>query len=407
MEINKTRLWEQLHELGKIGRDEQGGITRWAFTDPELEAKDWLLKEMEKAGLFTYEDTVGNIIGIYNPLPSKEAPVLCGSHYDTVIHGGMFDGCLGLLGALEAARTLSENNVKIRRPLYVIGYKDEEGNRFSQGMIGSRVITGKAVEEDFLAMDAEGVSIGEAMKNSGYHPERYRESRIDPIHASVELHIEQGKVLEEKNCSVGIVEGIPYLRFYKVTFSGCSGHAGATPMDNRQDPVVAMAEWIGRITKLAASYPYTVATVGKIETFPGSVNVICDHATLTLDIRSMEEANMEACLEEMERFEEKLREAGVTVEKELRHILSGVECDGKAKDQLEHIMQERKLPYMRLMSGAGHDSQNFRGVCPCSMIFVRSKDGYSHRKEEFTSKEDCVNGANVLLDMIRLLCQEE
>lgn len=407
MEINKTRLWEQLHELGKIGRDEQGGITRWAFTDPELEAKDWLLKEMEKAGLFTYEDTVGNIIGIYNPLPSKEAPVLCGSHYDTVIHGGMFDGCLGLLGALEAARTLSENNVKIRRPLYVIGYKDEEGNRFSQGMIGSRVITGKAVEEDFLAMDADGVSIGEAMKNSGYHPERYRESRIDPIHASVELHIEQGKVLEEKNCSVGIVEGIPYLRFYKVTFSGCSGHAGATPMDNRQDPVVAMAEWIGRITKLAASYPYTVATVGKIETFPGSVNVICDHATLTLDIRSMEEANMEACLEEMERFEEKLREAGVTVEKELRHILSGVECDGKAKDQLEHIMQERKLPYMRLMSGAGHDSQNFRGVCPCSMIFVRSKDGYSHRKEEFTSKEDCVNGANVLLDMIRLLCQEE
>ena len=311
MEINKTRLWEQLHELGKIGRDEQGGITRWAFTDPELEAKDWLLKEMEKAGLFTYEDTVGNIIGIYNPLPSKEAPVLCGSHYDTVIHGGMFDGCLGLLGALEAARTLSENNVKIRRPLYVIGYKDEEGNRFSQGMIGSRVITGKAVEEDFLAMDADGVSIGEAMKNSGYHPERYRESRIDPIHASVELHIEQGKVLEEKNCSVGIVEGIPYLRFYKVTFSGCSGHAGATPMDNRQDPVVAMAEWIGRITKLAASYPYTVATVGKIETFPGSVNVICDHATLTLDIRSMEEANMEACLEEMERFEEKLREAGV------------------------------------------------------------------------------------------------
>lgn len=248
--------------------------------------------------------------------------------------------------------------------------------------------------------------MGEAMKENGYHPERYRESRIDPIHASVELHIEQGRVLEENGCSVGIVEGIPYLRFYEVSFTGCSGHAGATPMDNRKDPVVAMAGWIERVTQLAGSYPYTVATVGKIETFPGAVNVICDHVTLTLDIRSMEERNMDACLKELAVFEEKLKKSGVMVQKELRHILSGVICDARAKRKLEHIMQKRNLPYLRLMSGAGHDSQNFRGVCPCSMIFARSKDGYSHRKEEFTSKEDCTNGANVLLDMICLVCNE-
>lgn len=406
MEINGERLWNRLHELGQFGKEEQGGITRWPFTDVEMQAKDWIVEEMRKAGLNPYEDHVGNLIGIYNPLQSKEAPVLSGSHYDTVISGGMFDGCLGLLGAIEVAQTLAENKVEIKRPLYVIGYKDEEGNRFNHGMIGSKVITGKACDEDFQAKDKAGISIFEAMKQWGYEPEKYRMSRIHPIHASVELHIEQGKVLENQNCSVGIVEGIPYLRFYEVIFSGCSGHAGATPMKDRKDPVVILSKWIQAMTEIAGSYPYTVATVGKIETFPGSVNVICDHVLITLDIRSMKEENIDACLEKMEKLEQEWMKTGVLIKKELRHTLEGVLCDEKAKNTLEAIMKNKNYSYLHLMSGAGHDSQNFKGVCPCSMIFARSKEGYSHRKEEFTSKEDCIRSTQVLLEMICSLCNE-
>lgn len=402
MEINQDRLWNRLHELGKIGVDPQGGNTRWTYTDVDMQARDWLIGQMHQAGLQVQEDAIGNVIGIYNPADSSEAPVISGSHFDTVRCGGQFDGCLGLLASLEAAETLKENNVSLKRPLYVIGFRDEEGNRFSSGMLGSKVITGKAEDADFSAVDEAGITIGEAMKQRGYHPDLYRQSRIDPIYASVELHIEQGKVLEQADCPVGIVEGIPYLRFYEITLTGCSGHAGATPMNDRQDPVLAMTRWIQKITELASARPYTVATVGNIKTVPGSTNVICDHVSFSLDIRSLEEQNIDDCLQAMGKLEAELKNQGIQVSCQLRHILYGVECDEKLKSQLEQILQTREIPYQRLMSGAGHDSQNFKDVCPCAMIFVRSENGYSHRKEEFSSKADCAAGTQTLLD---LLCQ--
>lgn len=407
MEINAERLWDSLQQLGQIGQDPFGGITRWAYTDVDMQAKDWLVHQMQKAGLAVHEDPVGNVIGVYNPEGSTLAPIVSGSHFDTVRNGGIFDGCLGILAALEVALTLKENQKKLKRPFYVIGYRDEEGNRFNAGMIGSKVVTNKAVKEDFEAKDEAGITLYEAMVQCGYHPEIFQEGKIDPIYASVELHIEQGKVLEQNHCSVGIVEGIPYLRFYEVVISGCSGHAGATLMSDRQDPVVAMCQWIETMTHLAAEKPFTVATVGSIKTFPGSTNVICDHVVFSLDIRSLEEASIDRCLQEIEALERQFAQQGIHVQKTLRHILYGVSCDEKLKNQLEQIMQQNKLPYQRLMSGAGHDSQNFKEVCPCAMIFVRSKQGYSHRKEEFSSKEDCAAGANTLLELVYTLGNED
>lgn len=406
MFINENRLWTRLHELGKIGQDETGAVTRLPFTSVEMKAKNWILHEMKEVGLDVHEDHVGNIIGIYNPTKSKKAPVLSGSHYDTVRSGGIFDGTLGLLGAIEVAQTMKENNVQCERPFYVIGYKDEEGNRFNSGMIGSKTVTGKAKKEDFDPVDDEGISIFEAMKEAGYTPERFQESKIDPIYASVELHIEQGKVLEQNHCSIGIVEGIPYLRYYEITIRGCSGHAGATPMKNRQDPVVAMAKWIQQMTMVASSYPYTVATIGKITTVPGSPNVICDHVSFTLDIRSIKEENIEACLKEMEDLNQALQEVGYSISYRLLHVLEGVVCDEQIKQKMENLISKRHYSFMRFMSGAGHDSQNFKDVCPCSMIFVKSSNGYSHRKEEYTPKEDCAKGANILLDVVTMLCNE-
>lgn len=406
MEINQERLWERIHQLAKIGIDPLGGVTRWAYTEEDMQAKEWLIQEMKTAGLEVKEDQVGDVIGIYNPTNSTEAPVLSGSHFDTVRNAGIFDGCLGTLAALEVAQTLKENQVMLKRPLYIIGYRDEEGNRFNSGMIGSKMITSKAEAEDFESKDEKGITMFDAMKQCGYHPEDYKNGRISPIHASVELHIEQGKVLEQNECGVGIVEGIPYLRFYEITLGGCSGHAGATPMNDRQDPVVAMCKWIQKITELAESKPFTVATVGNIKTVPGSTNVICDHVTFSLDIRSLVEENIDLCMQQIAEFQKELEEIGITISCTLRHILYGVTCDEKQKCQLEEIMQNRNYPYLRLMSGAGHDTQNFKDVCPCSMIFVRSVNGYSHRKEEFTSKEDCVQGTTALLDLVERLCNE-
>lgn len=406
MKINSDRLWNRLYELGKFGVDEQGGITRWPYTEADMEAKNWLINEMKKAGLTVKEDYVGNIIGIYNPMNSYEAPVLSGSHYDTVKNGGIFDGCLGILSALEAAETFKENHVELKRPFYVIAYKDEEGDRFRHGMIGSKAITGKLVEDDLKVLDEDRISISEAMKVYGYDPDKAFECKIDPIHASVELHIEQGKVLEQNHCNVGIVEGIPYHKTYEITIRGCSGHAGATPMIDRTDPVLAMSEWIQKITELTSSYPNTVATIGIINTYPGSVNVICDHVTFTLDIRSLKLEIIEQCLMEIKETEYELNTKGFIIEYVLKHYLVGVDCDEEHKKLLDRIMTEKNIAHMHLVSGAGHDSQNFKDVCPCSMIFVRSKDGYSHRKEEYSSKNDCTYGAEVLMTMIHSLCSE-
>ena len=186
MEINAQRLWNRLHQLGQIGVDPQGGVTRWTFTDADTQAKNWLIGEMKAAGLDVHEDPVGNVIGVYNPGGSPLAPVLCGSHFD---NAGIFDGCLGLLAGVEAAQTFKENQIELKRPLWIIGYRDEEGNRFNSGMIGSKTVTGKALPEDFLVQDAAGITLKEAMERCGYHPEAYRQGQIDPIYASVELHI--------------------------------------------------------------------------------------------------------------------------------------------------------------------------------------------------------------------------
>ncbi len=406
MDINQDRLWNRIHSLGKIGVDKTGAITRWPFTKEDMQAKEWLKNEMIDVGLDVYEDHVGNVIGIYNPTNSTESPVISGSHYDTVINGGMFDGTLGLLSSLEVAQTLKENNIMLKRPFYVIGYKDEEGNRFGGGMIGSKVISGKVTDDDFLLKDANGLSLFEVIKNVGYHPERYKESKINPIYASLELHIEQGKVLEDNDCSVGIVEGIPYIRMYKIKIKGVSAHAGATPMNYRTDPVIAMCNWINEITHIVKNKPYTVATVGKINTFPGSSNVICDHVSLTLDIRSMENNMIDECLLEMKKYEKALEKTGISITYELCQNIEGVKCEDRLKNMMESVMGNRHLSFTRLISGAGHDSQNFKNVCPIAMIFVKSKDGHSHRKEEYSSKEDCKNGANVLLDMVLKLCNE-
>lgn len=398
MNINEQRLWNQLEELGKIGRQEDGSITRFPFTMEDRQAEELIAGYMKDAGLEVSRDAAGNLIGRWAGAEPEANAVICGSHYDTVQNGGRFDGSLGVLGGIEAVRQLREEGFRPRRPVLVIGFKDEEGNRFGYGMVGSKSVCGFSSKDGLQSKDQAGFSLYEAMKEAGLQPDRLESCRIPNIRCMLELHIEQGRVLENSNCSVGIVTGIAGLIRHMVTIYGESGHSGATPMEGRKDPAVQMSRWILRITELAEAHENCVATVGSIKTFPGQCNIICSHVTFSLDLRCTDDKYIQYVLDEMHCFE---KQHSMKVQYRLDQQLPAAPCDRNLQMKMEEICRENHISHRHFMSGAGHDAMNFRGLCPIGMIFVPSMNGYSHRKEEFTSMEDCGRGVLVLKEMLR------
>ena len=411
--INSDRLWKHLRQLAGIGKNQDGSITRFPFTPQDRQAELLILSFMEEAGLDAGRDAAGNLIGRWIPegLPAistteaspdaLSSPVIVGSHYDTVLEGGAFDGCLGLLGAIEAVQTLRENGFTPSCPIYVIGFKDEEGNRFGYGMVGSRSICGRIEPEGLSSCDRDGISLKDAMTAYGLDPSRLADCRIFPVRAMLELHIEQGSVLENTGCTIGIVEGIAGLERHTIRIEGNSAHAGATPMEGRQDPVTAMSRWILEVTQLAKEREHCVATVGSIQVAPGACNIICSSAEFSLDLRSLRDQDRKEIMEEMAAFEEQLiRQERVRITRWMDQEIPSAPCDDRLKNCMEEICQRNGFSFRRLMSGAGHDSMNFSGICPIGMTFVPSVGGFSHRKEEFTSREDCAAGVQVLMEMI-------
>ena len=400
--INAGRLWQHIEELGRIGRNTDGSVTRFPFTKEDLAAQKLLCQYMEGAGLSVETDAAGNLIGRWTePGCENTPPVLTGSHYDTVLNGGRFDGTRGVLGASEAVQTMKEAGIRPAYPICVVGFKDEEGNRFGYGMIGSKSICGIVSKEGLDSEDQDGISLRQAMTAYGLQPEQVQTCRIAPVKAMLELHIEQGKVLENHHKQIGIVDGIAGLVRYRIEIHGESGHAGATPMADRKDPVVAMSRWILKVTELASDRASCVATVGSIRTFPGTCNIIADHVEFTLDLRSIHETDIREIMAQMQEESRMLEKTfGVQITCHLEQQLAPVLCDDSIKDTVQQICAAHDIPHMHLMSGAGHDSMNFKDVCPVGMIFVPSKDGYSHRKEEFTSEADCAAGAQMLMEVL-------
>jgi len=400
MKVNGDRLWARLQELREIGKRESGGVTRFSFTEEERQAKNLVISYMKEAGLQVREDAIGNIIGRREGTDPKSKTVLTGSHIDTVPDGGAFDGALGVLSAIEALQRMEELGEQHVHPIEVIAFTDEEGSRFGFGMIGSRALAGTLREEHLEQSDEHRISIAEAMRAAGYAPERIRDAAKSPaeVKAYVELHIEQGKVLESLDQPVGLVTGIAGPLWLQFTLTGQAGHAGATPMNMRRDPMQTAAELLSFIYNEAKQYPHAVATVGKIRALPGGVNVIPGQVEFTLDVRDINEADRD-------RLERKIREAAQTV------------CERNAIelqiDLLQRVAPAPSSPIVReaiteaanrigltnlpaLISGAGHDGMQFHSLCPIGMIFVRSKDGVSHHPSEFSSKEDCTMGAELL-----------
>lgn len=409
--INAERLWDHLMQLGAIGRQEVGGgVTRLSFTAEERAAKNLVARFMQEAGLTVREDEAGNLIGRKEGKNPAAPVVLVGSHVDSVPHGGDFDGPLGVLAGVEALHTMQEQGVETEHPIEVIAFTDEEGTRFGFGMIGSRAIAGRLRPEDLLAKDKDGVTIAEAMRQSGLDPDQVHKAVRAPgsVKAYVELHIEQGKVLESRGLAVGVVSGIAGPIWMKYVLEGEAGHAGSTPMTMRRDPLAAASEIMLCIEREASRTGTTVATVGRVQAFPGGVNVIPGRVEFTLDLRDVDEAVRDQVEERILREATAICERrGIRLQVEPMQRVAPAPCSSEVQEAIRAACAAEGLESFSLPSGAGHDGMQLVDLCPVGMIFARSKDGISHNPAEYTSKEDCAKGADVLYRTILALAGKQ
>jgi len=407
--INRERLWDRLMELSKIGQQESGGVTRLSFSREEREAKDLVASYMKEAGLSVREDAVGNLIG-KKVGKNPDAPiVLTGSHVDSVYNGGNFDGPLGVLAAVEALQTMTEKEIQPEHSIEVIAFTDEEGARFNFGMIGSRGIAGTLKQEAlFEVKDSQGISIADAMAEAGFQPNLIHQAirSKGEIKAYLELHIEQGKLLENKNLSVGVVTGIAGPLWMKFTLEGEAGHAGTTPMSIRRDALAAAAQIMQVIEEEARATGSTVGTIGQLQLFPGGVNIIPGRVEFTLDLRDIDESVRDQVEKNITTRAKKLCEdRSITLSIEDLQRISPAPCSPLVQEAAQKACEQLGFEVFTLPSGAGHDGMQLVNLCDMGMIFVRSKDGISHNPAEWSSKEDCADAANVLYQTLLNLAQ--
>lgn len=389
---------KSLTELGERTKVD-GVIWRAAYTKQEAEGKKLLAGWMEEAGLRCYEDALGNLYGRF---PGKgPGSILIGSHMDTVRDGGRYDGAAGIVTGIAALGALKASGYVPECSLEVVALLEEEGSRYPSSCHGSRAIVGSLKSEHLEEKDRNGVSFAKAMEGAGYDPGRFQEACREDVLAYIELHVEQGAVLEQHGKKIGVVEGIVGIVNYDVTISGQQNHAGTTPMNLRKDPVVEAANLIVEMTREIGG-PVGTATVtfGKLQCFPGMQNVVPGSVFFTLDLR---DGDREALIKEEEWFLSRLREIdrrGFRVEAIRTQWTDPVKMDGRLIEILDRAASARDLSAMRIRSGAGHDAMVFGEVLPTGMIFVQSRGGISHNPLEYTSPEDLQAGFEALCEML-------
>ncbi|MEJ2584032.1 MAG: Zn-dependent hydrolase [Robiginitalea sp.] len=394
--VNADRLNASLDTLADYGRDANGQPNRVAFSDGDLEGRAFVMGLMEKAGLKTSVDAAGNIIG-KRPGRKDLKPIGFGSHIDMVPNGGNYDGCVGSMAAIEVAQTLKDSDIETNHPLEVIIFSNEEG-----GVMGSRALAGALKPEALRVVNSTGYSMGEGIERLGGDTTRLSEV-VRPkgsLAAFVELHVEQGGILDRENQDIGVVEGIVGLRWWDVTIRGMANHAGTTPMNLRQDALLAAARFIQAVNEEALKMDgKQVATVGRIRANPGAPNVIPGEVVLSLEIRDLSDATIDTLYERIRKRARTIAaNSGTTFE------FTPLDTTGKPALTAQWIQEEIRgaaddlgLSHRQMQSGAGHDAQDMALICPVGMIFVPSKGGISHSPEEYSSPEDIANGANVLL----------
>ena len=404
--INGTRLLARIAELAQIGAIEgTQGCSRLAFTDSDREGRDLVVTWMTDLGLTVTVDAVGNVVASTGDDGAAGA-VMAGSHIDTVGTGGRFDGNLGVLAGLEVIEATLAANVDLKRPLAVAFFSNEEGSRYPPDMMGSLAYVGGMSVESVLEVEgADGTIVGEELERIGYRGAAPCPGAVP--HAFVELHIEQGPVLDNEAVQIGVVEGVQGISWTELKFIGQSNHAGTTPMSLRRDPMAVAAEVAVAARAIATDLGGTqVATVGSLTLHPNLVNVVPAHATMTVDLRNTDETLLRQAEQQlMDSVQQIADREDINVESRSLARFEPVEFDRRVVDAIEALAQEKGLSTRRMPSGAGHDAQMIARVCPTGMIFVPSLDGISHNPAEHTDDEDLVAGAQLLADAMLALTE--
>jgi len=402
--VDGARLARRLKDLSRFGANAQGGVSRVAFSPADVEGRAFVMEMMRGAGLEVRVDPVGNIFGRRTGLLPAAAPILFGSHIDSVPEGGNYDGDVGSMSAIEVAQVLGEKGYRNRNPLEVAIWCDEES-----GLTGSRGFVGDLTTEDLARPSRNGAPLAENIRRLGGDPERLAEARHakGAVAAYLELHIEQGGTLDAAGIPIGVVEGIVGIHHYEVTVRGFANHAGTTPMDKRRNALLAASEIVLAVDRIVRSVPgRQVGTVGRLVVRPGAPNVIPGEASFTIELRDLKAETIESLWSRIE------PEARAIVERQgctMEYVLSPPDrpalTDARMRDLIAGVADDLGLRHLSLPSGAGHDAQELARIAPMGMIFIPSVGGISHSPKEYSRPEDIANGANVLLQAVLRLDQ--
>jgi N-carbamoyl-L-amino-acid hydrolase len=400
LSVNGKRIESRIFELAKFGVDEKGRGYRVAYTKGDIEGRAWFMDLMKKAGLNPTIDTAGNIIGRRKGKNNALKPIGFGSHIDMVPDGGNYDGTLGSISALEVIEILNENNFVTEHPLEVIIFANEEG-----GTIGSKAMTHGLTKEGLLQISQSGLIHADGIKAIGGKPENLAAClrKKGDFSAWLELHIEQGGILEREKIQVGVVEGIVGIVHWEVTVEGFANHAGATPMNMRQDALLAASKFVIAVNEVINSVKGSqVGTIGKIAVQPGAYNVIPGKVVLGLEIRDLSAEKIEMLFRDIEK-----RAAGIAKDSGTKISFARQPnesmpalTDKKLQQVIDTTSKSLGFTTKFMQSGAGHDSQHMASIAPSAMIFIPSIGGISHSPKEFSTATDMANGANVLLQTI-------
>ena len=411
--INSKRFETNFNAISEFGALKGGGLTRLAFSKEDLEARKFLINLIEKNGFKLKIDNVGNIFAIYDDGCEVGAkPVCVGSHIDSVPNGGFYDGTLGVMAGLEALTAIKEAGIKLKRPLWLINFSCEESSRFKTATIGSKIISGKLSQQRLHELkDEDGISLFEAMSAAGFKPQNLDEAILkeNSLHAYLELHIEQGPVLERSSISVGVVSGIAAPIRFEITIQGKADHSGATPMNMRSDALLAASHIIIAANKFAKNKKTAVATVGYVHAKPGVLNVVPGEARLGVDLRDIDKKSLNELSLELRNFVGELsRELKFSYE--IRELSSDepVKLSEHAINLLEDEAKKLGIKTLTLPSGAGHDAMNLTKLAnSVGMLFIPCVDGISHNTKEAINFKDAVTATKILTNALIRLSNEE
>ncbi len=398
LRTNARRLQRFLEEIARFGASSGGGVTRLALTDEDRDARDQLKTWFAEAGCEVHVDRMGNMFFVLPGTDRDLPPVMTGSHGDSQPQGGRFDGILGIIAGLEVVHTLQDAGVRLRRDLIVVNWTNEEGSRFTPGTTGSGVFAGRLDRETVYGLtDRDGRTFGDELTRIGYRGDM--DFVPGPLHANFEYHIEQGPVLERLGVPIGVPKGIVCLRWYDIHVHGVPNHAGATPMNERQDAVLAFARMAQSVAEIGrAAGDGLVATVGEVHPTPNSRNVIAGHVHFSIDVRGWNEPRTDAACAAMEQMlAEVAEQEGCTVEIGRTWTVERAPFHPRLTAMVRTAAEELGLAAHDMVSGASHDTVYVNQIAPSAMIFVPSIGGRSHAEVEETSSQDCAAGADVLL----------